>query len=56
MPANQRYATIDLLRIFSAAAVVAFHYGYLFPAYASAFPLLIQAVASHGYLGVECFS
>ena len=50
-----RKPAIDLLRIFAAFGVVAFHYFYLFPDSANAFPAPVRAGASYGYLGVEIF-
>ncbi len=52
---NQRFAAIDLLRIFAATAVVVFHYAYLFRVHAEGLPLGIQSAASYGYLGVQLF-
>ncbi|HKT54199.1 MAG TPA: acyltransferase [Caulobacteraceae bacterium] len=54
-----RLAAIDLLRIFAAAIVVAFHYLYLFPlnglfAGVAVAPAA-RALAQYGYLGVELF-
>jgi peptidoglycan/LPS O-acetylase OafA/YrhL len=52
---KQRYAAVDLLRIFAAGAVVAFHYLYYYPDIAGAFRREIQASASYGYLGIQLF-
>jgi len=58
-PYRSRSAPIDLLRIFAASAVVAFHYLYLFPNNGEVsglnIPSFIQNTSSYGYLGVELF-
>jgi peptidoglycan/LPS O-acetylase OafA/YrhL len=53
--AGHRYAAIDLLRIFAAAAVVVYHHLFWISHQASTFPLAVQTGASYRYLGVQLF-
>lgn len=57
-PAQDRIATLDLLRLFAALAVVLFHYGYRgaagTPSFAVSYPELAP-LAKYGFLGVDLF-